>query len=54
MVLVVAAVAASELGVVGDKLDPFDPLDLFEAELDLVPEPQRRAVSEREGSSFMS
>ncbi len=46
VVLVVAAVAASEFGVVGNELDPFDPFDLFEAELDLVAEPQRSAVSE--------
>jgi hypothetical protein len=46
VVLVVAAVAASEFGVVGDELDSFDPFDLFEAELDLVAEPQRSAMSE--------
>jgi hypothetical protein len=39
VVLVVAAVAATDLGVVGDELDTFDPLDLFETELDLVAEP---------------
>jgi hypothetical protein len=39
VVLVVAAVAASEFGVVGDELDYFDPFNLFEAELDLVAEP---------------
>jgi hypothetical protein len=38
VVLVVAAVAASELGVVGDELDSLDPFHLFEAELDLVAE----------------
>ena len=41
VVLVIAAVAAADLCVVSDELDPFDPLDLFEAELDLVTEPQR-------------
>ena len=46
VVLVVAAVTASEFGVVGDELDSFDPFDLFEAELDLVAEPQRSAMSE--------
>ena len=49
VVLVVAAVAAADLGVVGDELDALDPLDLFEAELDLVAEPQRGAVAERQG-----
>src|SRR6185437_2980284 len=48
VVLVVATVAASDLGVVGDELNPFDPLNLFEAELDLVAEAQRRAVTERQ------
>jgi hypothetical protein len=43
VVLVVAAVAAADLGVVGDEFDSFDPLDLFEPELDLVAQPQRRA-----------
>ena len=47
VVLVVAAVAASDLGVVGDELDAFDPFDLFEAEFDLVAEPKRGAVAER-------
>src|SRR6185437_7905214 len=48
VVLVVSAVAASEVGEVGDELDPFDPFDLLEAELDLVAEPQRCAMAERE------
>ena len=34
--------------VVRDEFDAFDPLDLLEAELDLVAEPQRCPMSERE------
>jgi hypothetical protein len=41
-------VAAADLGVVGDELDPFDPLDLLEAELDFVSEPERGAMTERQ------
>ena len=36
VVLVVAAVAAAEVGEVGDELHTFDPLHLLEAELGLV------------------
>jgi len=36
VVLVVATVAAADLRVVGDELDPLDPFDLLDAELDLV------------------
>ena len=48
MVLFIAAVAAADLCVVRDELDPLYPLDLFEAEFDLVTEPQRCAVTERQ------
>ncbi len=47
--LVVSAVAAADLGVVRDQLDSFDPPDLLEPELDLVAQPQQRAVPERQG-----
>ena len=39
VVLVVAPVPAADLRVVGHELDALDPLDLFEAELDLVAKP---------------
>src|SRR5258708_5131763 len=50
VVLVVSAEAAADVGEVGDELDLLDPFDLFEAEFDLVaqPQPQRRAVAQRE------
>jgi hypothetical protein len=45
VVLVVAAVAPTDLGEVRDELDAGDPLHLLEAELDLVAQAQRRAVA---------
>jgi hypothetical protein len=45
VVLVVAAVATADVVEVGDELDTLDPCDEFEAELDLVAQPQWGAVS---------
>src|SRR5579875_2753818 len=42
---VVAAVTAADVGEVGDELDPCQPFDLFEAELDLVAQSEWGAVA---------
>ena len=55
MVGVVASVTAADLGEVSDEFDARQPLDLLEAELDLVAQPQRCAVAVGQPSSpFMS
>jgi hypothetical protein len=41
---VVTAMAAGDFGEVGDEVDAGEPLDLLEAELDLVAEPSRCTV----------
>jgi len=45
VVPVVAAVAPSDIGEVLDELNALDPLNLVEAELDLVAQPQRCPVA---------
>ena len=54
MVLVVAALASTEVLVVLDELDGFDPLDLLEPEFVLAPEAEGRAVINVEGCAFIS
>jgi hypothetical protein len=54
VVLVVAAVAAADVVEVGDELDTLDPFDEFEAELDLVAQPQGAPCPNDSGLSFMS
>src|SRR6516165_3934778 len=49
MVFVVAALSGSQLLVVLDELDGFDPLDLLEPEFVLAAETERRAVIDVEG-----
>src|SRR5450756_1523795 len=46
VVLVVAAIAATDVGEVGDELHAFDPLALLEAQLGLVAQPERGTVTE--------
>src|SRR5581483_504412 len=48
VILVVAAVTAADVTELGDDLDRADPLHLLEPELDLVAQPDRRAVRDRE------
>ena len=45
--LMVPAVAAADVGEVGDELQALDPLHLLEPELRLVAQPQGRAVALR-------
>ena len=40
--------SSADLAEVGDELDAFDPLDLLEAELAFVAQPQRGAVAKGE------
>ena len=44
VIRVVTAVPTADRGEVGHELDPGQPLDLLDAELDFVAEPQRGAV----------
>lgn len=45
MVLVVSPVAATDVPVIGDELHSGQSLDLLEAELDLIAQPQRCAMA---------
>jgi hypothetical protein len=54
VVLVVVTLSAADLAVVRDELRPLDPLDLLEAGLDLVAQPQRAPSPKLSAAPFMS